>query len=91
MIYGKLDRAANELQMKYRSVFGDEQGQEVLTDILRMLGLFDKATTLEEATARNVAVQILEIMGIAHEKNAALVVHALMQLPPAPPKETDNE
>jgi len=67
----------------YRSVFGTDQGREVLTDILNDCNFFSQEDLEDKADiARlNVAKKILEKMGIWEPRHCRNVVDRLLELP----------
>lgn len=83
MIYrGELeDKPSIELRDAYRRVFSSSDGTTVLADLMRRLGLFHPAANEHEGVARNVAIMIMETLGVFHETNAEALVEAFMKLP----------
>lgn len=66
----------------YRSVFGTEQGHEVLTDILNDCGFFSQEDLTEVEIAKlNVAKKILEKSGIWEPGHLRNIVDKLFELP----------
>lgn len=72
------DRAQlHRLQLKYRNVFGTEDGKEVLGDILRMLGYWDHDT--QNPDLRAAAIAILTRGGWLHERNTRALVEGYIR------------
>lgn len=82
-----------EAYIRYRNVFGikneSDDGPWVLTHLMNMLGFWDKAETDEARTRRNVAVEILEILGIGRISDRFGLITELVRYPVTPPDGTE--
>lgn len=65
----------------YRSVFGTPEGKEVLTDILNLLGYFDRQFTEPESNAKmSIANEILHRIGVIDGKDPNRMVKVTSML-----------
>lgn len=79
---------------KYRNVFfpvEKSDGPWVLTHLLQMLGLWETAFTDESRIRRNVATEILEVMGIGRFEDQMDLVEAILRNPVLPPGSKKQE
>ncbi len=72
----------NELTAKYRSVFGNSYGQDVLADILVLTHFGCFITTEVERIEYNIGMAILSRMGIVSPETKEDVIRALMSVTP---------
>jgi len=72
-----------ELQTKFRIVFGDGLGPEVLGCLIHGMGLFELIPQNDpDAVAQhNVAVNLLRSMGVITDDNIQRIVDALLSVP----------
>ena len=81
-----------DIQDRYRAVFTTLDGKWVLGHMLGYLGLLEdiRLDHLEEdATMRNVAVWLLDTIGLNHEEQLALITEALLTVPSYRPTEEE--
>jgi hypothetical protein len=78
-----------ELLLLYRRVFGSDEGQQVLQDILEDLKYFDTVESVNDATLHNAAKMLLFKCGMIQDFQVGAFIKSLFQLPYSPP-ETDK-
>jgi hypothetical protein len=71
-----------EIRERYRQVFTNGTGPEVLTYMLTDLGFFDEAHGEGQFALHNYAIRILELLGILHEQNAEEITRKILQVKP---------
>ena len=76
-----------ELMAKYRLVFGNAMGQEVLADILTMTHFGCTLKTEIQMVEHNLGTVILARMGIFSEETKEEVIKALLVVTPKEKKE----
>ena len=92
-IYDIINREAEreekdkEFRAKYRTVFGNSIGQDVLADILLMTHFGCFLTTETERLEYNIGMALLSRMGILSPENRENVIRALMSVTPKEKKE----
>lgn len=76
----------------YRRVFNTDDGREVLTDLLTILGFFSTSNaSIEEALLENVGKLILAKCGAWHAEQLRTITKQIMEQPAAAPGYTKTK
>ncbi len=82
-------KARREAFYRFRDVAETESGAWVFTYLFNMLKLWEPVETGEERVRRNVAVEILDIMGIGRPEDRLDMFIELVNRPVKPPGENE--